>query len=579
MADFQLDEYARRGAELLGKTRKIFNNYQDLNLPMLDPKTLPESMKTKDGAVKLVFVGQYSAGKSSIIKMLSGIDTEIGASIKTQEAHSYAWNDLEIIDTPGIHTELRPDHDEKTYYEIDHAALLIFVVTNEGFDDRMGHHFRKLAIDQKRAKNMVLVVNKMDRTALGNVPEQQQVIANDLLKVIDPYKPEDLYLSFLDTESYFEYLNETDQEMKDIYFEQSGREPFIENLNAFVKSRGVLSKIQAPLETLKSAITNIIGDSDNLTSDEDIEALEAELKREKRAMDDGKYRIRMEIEEIADTCADRITAEGAKAASAIAPGATEETVTAAIETAQANVDTYVERCKENMYNRLSSVCESVNKELATITSSNFAIRAQTNVMKKSMDSPDLNLDNIDKYTGQNLQNGNIFSWAMKGAGMGAKDAAKIGFAMPGLGTMNAAGVVKNMGHLFGVKFAPWGAINLVKGAANILGYIGIALTAYQILSKVFGSDKEREMRENIAKAQRQVTQEFNNHANTVRDSMINTANGTMNELTAPAIKEVEDKLAEFQRKKERLKSLNKDLQGVLVEVEALMDDVQNTATA
>ena len=151
----------------------------------------------------------------------------------------------------------------------------------------MGHHFRKLAIDQKRAKNMVLVVNKMDRTALGNVPEQQQVIANDLLKVIDPYKPEDLYLSFLDTESYFEYLNETDQEMKDIYFEQSGREPFIENLNAFVKSRGVLSKIQAPLETLKSAITNIIGDSDNLTSDEDIEALEAELKREKRAMDDG----------------------------------------------------------------------------------------------------------------------------------------------------------------------------------------------------------------------------------------------------------------------------------------------------
>ena len=168
---------------------------------------------------------------------------------------------------------------------------------------------------------------------------------------------------------------------------------------------------------------------------------------------------------------------------------------------------------------------------------------------------------------------------MKGAGMGAKDAAKIGFAMPGLGTMNAAGVVKNMGHLFGVKFAPWGAINLVKGAANILGYIGIALTAYQILSKVFGSDKDREMRENIAKAQRQVTQEFNNHANTVRDSMINTANGTMNELTAPAIKEVEDKLAEFQRKKERLKSLNKDLQGVLVEVEALMDDVQNTATA
>ena len=106
--------------------------------------------------------------------MLTGIGVTIGAGIATQESHSYEWNDLEIVDTPGIHTGIRPDHDEKSYYEINHAALLVFVVTNEGFDDTIDNHFRKLAIDQDRAKNMVLVVNKMDRTALGNVPEQQK---------------------------------------------------------------------------------------------------------------------------------------------------------------------------------------------------------------------------------------------------------------------------------------------------------------------------------------------------------------------------------------------------------------------
>ena len=63
--------------------------------------------------VKIVFAGQYSAGKSSIIKMLTGDDTvATGAKITTEETHAYEWNGLEIVDTPGVHTTLRPDHDE-----------------------------------------------------------------------------------------------------------------------------------------------------------------------------------------------------------------------------------------------------------------------------------------------------------------------------------------------------------------------------------------------------------------------------------------------------------------------------------
>ena len=135
---------------------------------------------------------------------------------------------------------------------------MIFVVTNEGFDNRMGNHFRKLAVEQDRGKNMVLVVNKMDRTSMGNTPEQQEIIADDLQKVITPFTRENLYLSFLDTESYFAWQEETDAELKTLLLEQSGFEKFVTNLNSFVASRGVLSKIQAPLETLKNAITNVI---------------------------------------------------------------------------------------------------------------------------------------------------------------------------------------------------------------------------------------------------------------------------------------------------------------------------------
>ena len=122
----------------------------------------------------------------------------------------------------------------------------------------MGNHFRKLAVEQDRGKNMVLVVNKMDRTSMGNTPEQQEIIADDLQKVITPFTRENLYLSFLDTESYFAWQEETDAELKTLLLEQSGFEKFVTNLNSFVASRGVLSKIQAPLETLKNAITNVI---------------------------------------------------------------------------------------------------------------------------------------------------------------------------------------------------------------------------------------------------------------------------------------------------------------------------------
>ena len=333
MTNFQLEEFARRGGKLLEETQKNFETYKDLNIG-LDKISLPKTMKPSDGAVKLVFVGQYSSGKSSIIKMLTGIETEIGAGIKTQTAHTYNWGDLEIVDTPGIHTELRPDHDEKTYYEIDHAALLIFVVTNEGFDDRMGNHFRKLAITQDRGKNMVLVVNKMDRTALGNVPEQQEIIEKDLLKVIEPFTPAQLYLTFLNTEYYFEWQTETDEELKEIYLNQSGYEKFVNNLNSFVSSRGVLSKIQSPLETLKSTITSVIGESEDLSIDRDIEAAEQLLIRRQKTLLDGKRRIRAEITEIAETLCSKIKSEGSKLAGEIAPGITEENFKRKLEAAQ-----------------------------------------------------------------------------------------------------------------------------------------------------------------------------------------------------------------------------------------------------
>ena len=93
MEKFQLSEFAREGESILIAVRREFKNLR------MDESKLPKELSDNDAAVKLVFVGQYSAGKSSIVKMLSGADVEIGARITTQSAKSFSWNGLEIIDT------------------------------------------------------------------------------------------------------------------------------------------------------------------------------------------------------------------------------------------------------------------------------------------------------------------------------------------------------------------------------------------------------------------------------------------------------------------------------------------------
>ncbi|MDZ5044232.1 GTPase, partial [Clostridium perfringens] len=196
----------------------------------------------KKNTIKLVFTGQYSAGKSSIIRMLTGReDITVGAGITTQKAHIYEWNGLEIVDTPGIHTQLRPDHDEISYDAIASADMLVFVVTNELFDSHLAQHFRKLAIDKDKAGEMILVVNKMERSSEGNTLVQQSVIREDLRKVIEPYTPEELNLCFLDAESYLDSLEERDEdiELANELFSRSGYTDFIETLNYFVKKKSL----------------------------------------------------------------------------------------------------------------------------------------------------------------------------------------------------------------------------------------------------------------------------------------------------------------------------------------------------
>ncbi|WP_210407188.1 GTPase, partial [Hydrocoleum sp. CS-953] len=150
-------------------------------------KKLRQELKEyrEEGAIKVAFVGQYSAGKSTIISALTGKrDIKIDADIATDKTTNYDWNSIKIIDTPGLFTE-RQEHDEITYEAIKKADLLVFCLTYMLFDSVTVENFKKLAYDKGYRWKMMLVINKMSDEA----GEEEEKIANYRYSLTEALKP------------------------------------------------------------------------------------------------------------------------------------------------------------------------------------------------------------------------------------------------------------------------------------------------------------------------------------------------------------------------------------------------------
>lgn len=186
--------------------------------------------------INIVLVGPSSVGKSTIIKNLTGIDTiKTGQGVVTNSSSVYEWENMQLVDTPGIGTKLYLEHDDITKKAIMNADLLLFVVTNELFDNQSGSYFRELA--KFKANEMFLVINKMNRT--GNDEERQNVMKKSINKVVQPLLAEDYYVTFIDSVDYSDSLLEKDKTYSEILMDRSGYSNFYRNLNQFITEKSL----------------------------------------------------------------------------------------------------------------------------------------------------------------------------------------------------------------------------------------------------------------------------------------------------------------------------------------------------
>ena len=271
--------------------------------------SLPTSVFDIEKPISIVFVGQFSAGKSTIIKALTGIeDIEVGEGIKTMETHSYDWNGIEVVDTPGIKTTIRPNHDEISYKAIARADMLVYVVTEELFDDLVGQNFRKLLLEKDKAAEMILVVNKM--ADIGNTEENRLIKLKDLEKVTTPYSPSDLRTVFVDAESYIDSLSEDDPDIAVELKERSNYDQLVETLNDFVADKGISSRLTTVLYKLFDILQGAIPHFQSSTGDDDVDAVEEHMLRERYIISQTSWRIESAVKAIYESAASEIRDKG-----------------------------------------------------------------------------------------------------------------------------------------------------------------------------------------------------------------------------------------------------------------------------
>ena len=561
----KLAEYSQRSAELKEKTQKAFIDAGlDFNI-----------RESKTGSIRLVFAGQYSAGKSSILKMLTGrTDIAIGAGITTQQAHTYDWNGLEVIDTPGIHTELRPDHDEISYEAIASADMLVFVVTNELFDSYIADHFRKLAIDKDKAGEMILVVNKMERAADGNSPSQRSIIREDLRRVLAPYTPEQLHLSFLDAESYLDGIAEmdSDTELAEELMGRSGYSEFIETLNQFVEAKSIPSKLTTGLYVIDEKIERAIKDLQPKSSDADIDALEESFMQQRHLLIEARGRMQQEVKDIFASAAARIRDIGLDAANLLVDGCKQDEVEDELNKAIRQADDIIEACQGEAITVIDSRLNEMGQSLEVIENSEFSRNLKSRLSGKFDGLPE-GIQRILTNAGPGFQK----------AGQAVLNNAYKAGTQGGLKLTNFSGstihqMVLKVGHSIGYKFKPWQAIKFTKGIAiggQVLSVLGVGFTVFM---QIKADQDEEKIREDLRNNRQNVRSQFNVAANELEDFGRQYIKDNVNRPLETSIATLDENIQEIRNSRSNRSLACRNLEDLQKECRLLIQDIHATAT-
>jgi hypothetical protein len=554
-----------------GKTQELTKIRQKLHDSLKEYK--------QQGALTVAFVGQYSAGKSTIISALTGRrDIYIDADIATDKIAFYDWNGIRIVDTPGLFTDRR-DHDDITYDAIEKADLLVFCLTDMLFDSITVENFKKLAYDKGYRWKMMFVINKMSASA-GEESQKISSYSHSLSEALKPYTLNEFSTCFIDAKDYCSSVDRDDD--FSVKFAQRSRfSTFIEELNKFVERRSSLARIDTPVRIVLGCVDDAqIGFARN--TNEDTAFLEI-LSRLSRRINKERERLRTRVKSIALEMASAVTNEGIYLASAVG----DEDFKNLNKQSEINVRNHYEKAEKALEGAAEAAIQSIQNEVESELQSNLThtFVAQLNCNKKiDIEVPDQSF--ASKQLGQQVT---WLTGIAEKAGIQLTTSATRGFistAKSGqafLRPMDVAGSslhqgVLQVGKVIGFKFKPWEAVGIAKNIGNAAMFLGPALAVISIGFDMHTMHQEHEHERKMADVRRDITSQFKAIAIDLEQQI----EGQLREFEAQVYGQLEQNISKARQQTETAMATSNielaQLATIRHEFELILQEVQRVAT-
>ncbi len=199
--------------------------------------------------LRIAVVGEFNAGKSSLIGALTGAEVKIDADVCTAETCEYPWRGVTLVDTPGIQAQQDDtDHDKIARDAIVGTDLVLFVITNELFNPRLARYLRFILDEGELglAKKTALVLNKVDRES-----NPEETLRGEIQKVLGPHQDVPIYFC---SASKFLQAAAVPTGMKERFVSQSRIPTLTEGINRFVDDAGTLGRLTAPLQIVADVL-------------------------------------------------------------------------------------------------------------------------------------------------------------------------------------------------------------------------------------------------------------------------------------------------------------------------------------
>lgn len=479
-----------------------------------DASGLPDDACAQSTPISIVFAGQYSAGKSSLVKALTGNEgIEIGHKVTTQTATPYPWRDKLIIDTPGIGTGLDAykEHDAISLNAILTSDVLVYVVTSEGFDNLIAKEFRRLIIDRDKASETILVVNKMMECGNGNTPEQRAIIARDIANTTKPYSPEELHAVYVDAQAYLDSVECEDDNprMSSILRRDSNMDDLVLALEEVSQRNGATARLTTPLYQTIGEIDKAIDDLDSVEF-EKTQLLKSKLRTEHAAIVNMKSDIISRAQSEYTDASSRIKDEGREIADAINECESESDAEIAITASSKKVLEIETEC----VNRIDALLQEAAEQLEVAIEKLCASLQHGLDVEVAYEGHE-QLSYTRMILGHLVRDGTLEKGGNKLIALSLGDAAESGLKM--YRASEAHLFFRELSKRLGIRLKPWGAVKLAKG----LNYLGKALGTVSVILPALlelKDERDAEARSAIARSNRDnVRSQYNDAANSFVD--------------------------------------------------------------